>query len=474
MIAETLSAIQEGLRSKEHTLVELVQRYLENIKTHVALNAYVEYWEEEALQRAEQLDHKRMKGERIGRLHGVVISIKDVICYKDHKVSAGSAILAGFISQYSATAIERLLAEDAILIGRTNCDEFAMGSTNESSYYGPVRNNFDASRVAGGSSGGAAVSVQTNTCLVALGSDTGGSVRQPAAFCGVCGFKPSYGAISRYGLIAYGSSFDQIGLISKDISAIRLVLEIIQGKDTNDATSVDIGQFDVQQTSGALTLACFTRELIANGVSADILKNYDFALQQLSSFADRIDEIGFDLIEYLVPTYYVLTTAEASSNLGRYDGVRYGHRSAEAADLTELYINSRTEGFGEEVKRRIMMGTFVLSLGYYEAYFTKAQQVRQLVVDAMNDIFKQYDFLLIPTTTAIPGKLGEASEDPIQMYMADVFTVLANLAGLPAISIPVNSDPNLGFPSGIQLIGPYGSDAKILELSERMSGMLLA
>ncbi len=471
MRKRSLEQITSSLNEGSMTLVDLINDYLNAIQQNQHVNAYIEYWPEEAISRARALDEKRLRGENLGKLHGVVLSIKDVICYKDHLVTAASNILAGFRSPYSATAVNKLLEEDAIIIGRTNCDEFAMGSTNENSCYGPTFNALDPERVPGGSSGGAAVSVQIDSCLVALGSDTGGSVRQPAAFCGINGFKPSYGAVSRYGLIAYGSSFDQIGLMSKDLKAVSVVNEVITGRDIMDSTSVDL--VDDARERNIERPRFITFKEVTNNINHRISSDFVQYKELLGKRYGMVSEFDFPLINYLVPTYYTLTTAEASSNLGRYDGVRYGHRADHAGDLSSLYTATRSEGFGKEVKRRIFMGTFVLSVGYYDAYFGKAQQIRRMLHEYVKEIFQRGDFIVLPTTTDIPWKIGDSAKDPIRTYQADIFTVLANLTGLPAISIPIASKKNHLFPSSLQIIGPYGSDQRLIMTAELLAGTIV-
>lgn len=474
------------------TCVEAVQFYLQKISSQQHLNAFVHVYGEEALRKAQQLDEQRQAGQPLKKLHGVVVSLKDVICYKDHPVSASSAILKNFTSLYNATAVERLLAEDAIIIGSTNCDEFAMGSTNENSAYGKVLNALNENRVPGGSSGGSAVSVQADCCMVSLGSDTGGSVRQPADFCGIVGFKPSYGRISRYGLIAYASSFDQIGIFSKNIADVALVLEVIAGPDHYDSTA---SQTPVEPYSHLLTPAtdkpgplpqgrgngkpegpdrakpiriAYFKEAFESGALdseiAQTLKNFILKLEQDGHIVQALD---FEYLDYIVPAYYILTTAEASSNLSRFDGVRYGYRNVDKkTDLTDFYRTSRSQGFGWEVKRRIMLGTFVLSAGYYDAYFTKAQQVRKLLVEKTNLIFRNFDLLLLPTapTTAFP--IGEKLEDPIAMYLADIFTVFSNLTGLPGVSLPLFWHSN-GMPYGLQAMTNRFGELSLLQLSHQ-------
>ncbi len=436
----TLKAVQTDLREGKTTCLQLVDHYLQQIEKSEALNIYVEVFEDEAMHRARELDKKYRKNpDSIGRLFGAVVSLKDVICYADHEVTAGSQILKGFRSVFSATVVERILAEDAIIIGRTNCDQFAMGSDNTNTIYGAVRNAADPERVAGGSSGGAAVSVQADTCLVALGSDTGGSVRQPADFCEVIGMKPTYGRISRHGLLAYGSSFDQIGTLSHSVEDAALFLEIMAGCDDFDSTAsqstVDKYVDKLDDSNKKYKIAYFDKALNTKGLDADIREMNVKMLDILRGAGHTVEAVDFEYLDYVVPAYYVLTTAEASSNLSRFDGVRFGYRAENVGTLEETYRKSRTEGFSDEVKRRIILGTFVLSSGYYDAYYTKAQKARRLVADRLAAIFMDYDFIIMPVSPVKPWKIGEKSDDPVAMYLADIYTVLANLAGIPAIAL---------------------------------------
>ncbi len=436
----TLKAVQTDLREGKTTCLQLVDHYLQQIEKSEALNIYVEVFEDEALHRARELDKKHRKSpDSVGRLFGAIVSLKDVICYADHEVTASSQILRGFRSVFSATAVERILAEDAIIIGRTNCDQFAMGSDNTNTIYGAVRNAADPERVAGGSSGGAAVSVQADTCLVALGSDTGGSVRQPADFCEVIGMKPTYGRISRHGLLAYGSSFDQIGTLSHSVEDAALFLEIMAGCDDFDSTAsqsaVDKYVDKLADSDREYKIAYFDKALNTKGLDADIRETNVKMLDILRGSGHTVEAVDFEYLDYVVPAYYVLTTAEASSNLSRFDGVRYGYRAENVGTLEETYRKSRTEGFSDEVKRRIILGAFVLSSGYYDAYYTKAQKARRLVAERLVAIFKDYDFIIMPVSPVKPWKIGEKSDDPVAMYLADIYTVLANLAGIPAIAL---------------------------------------
>ncbi len=466
---KNLKEIQSDLDSGLYSMSDLLMGYIGQAKQHESLNVYIEIYESEAKEEAGRIDRKIKNGDRLGSLYGCVISVKDVISQKDQGLSAASRILEDYKSPYNATAIERLLEEDAIIIGRTNCDEFGMGSANENSIYGPTKNGADAERVPGGSSGAAAVSVQMNTCLIALGSDTGGSVRQPASFCGVYGLKPSYGRISRYGLIAYASSFDQIGILGYDPDDIGRVLEVAAGKDPMDATSSSqkVNSYDKIDVKSNPKIAYFPSLIDHEKLDESIRVNVLQKIEQLRSSGASIIAKDFEYADYLVPTYYVLTTAEASTNLSRYDGVRYGHRSNSSKNLEEMYVNSRTEGFGKEVKRRIMLGTYVLSEGYFDAYFTKAQQVRKLITEEMDKVLDECDFLILPTSTSLPWKIGEMAGDPISVYLSDMYTVLANLTGLPAISIPSGTN-NEGLPFGIQLMSKKYSEYDLLSIAKSL------
>lgn len=460
--------LQEG----KVTCLQTVEYYLQQIHSSKHLNAFIEVYADEALQKAKELDKKRKAVGLQGKLHGVVIGLKDVICYKGHKISAASAILKNFTSIYSATAVGRLLAEEAIIIGNLNCDEFAMGSTNENSAYGKVLNALDETRVPGGSSGGSVVAVQAGLCMVSLGSDTGGSVRQPADFCGIIGLKPTYGRISRYGLIAYASSFDQIGIFGTAVSDVALLLEVMAGADEFDSTvsHKEVPVYSTQLVSGKRNyrFAYFDTALNHPSLDPEISSSIKQKIGQLKEDGHEVAAVDFDLLDYVVPAYYVLTTAEASSNLSRYDGIKYGHRTDKRdIDLTEFYKLTRSEGFGKEVKRRIMLGTFVLSAGYYDAYFTRAQKVRQLLCDKTAEIFKSYDFIIMPTSPVTAFKAGEKMDDPIAMYLADIYTVMANLVGCPAISLPLFQHSN-GMPFGLQVMANRFEEVSLLRVSNML------
>ena len=431
------------------------------------LNVFLSVYAEESLLRAAQID-KKIKDGTAGKLAGLVVGLKDVLCHLDHPLQAGSKILTGFKSQFNATVVQRLLDEDAIIIGRQNCDEFAMGSSNENSAFGPVLNDIDNTRVPGGSSGGSAVAVMADMCQVSLGSDTGGSVRQPAAFCGVIGLKPTYSRISRHGLVAYGSSFDCVGIFSKSLEDNATVLEVIAGADEYDSTvsrnTVPAYANELGDIKKKFKVA-FMRDTLESAVlQSEIKKNIESKLQQLKSTGHTVEGIDFPLNDYVLPTYYILATAEASSNLSRFDGVRYGYRSPNTTDLQSLYKKTRAEGFGKEVQRRILLGTFVLSASYYDAYYTKAQKVRRLIRNQLKEVFTKYDFIVMPTTPTTAFKLGVHSDNPVEMYLADLFSVQANVAGIPAISIPCGADSN-GLPIGLQVMADDFEEAKLFQFS---------
>ncbi len=449
------------------TLVEITQHYLTQIELNSNLNAFLEVYSEEVLVRAKEIDLK-INNKTAGKLAGMVIGLKDNLCFANHKVSASSKILQGFESLYTATAVERLLAEDAIIIGRLNCDEFAMGSSNETSFYGKVQNNLRNTHTPGGSSGGSAVAVSAGLCTATLGSDTGGSIRQPAAFTGTIGVKPTYGRVSRYGLIAYASSFDQIGPFTNTVEDAALLLEIMSGKDALDSTSsskkVDFSS-KFEQPKG-LKIAYLKEALENESVDAEVRASLENKISDLKNAGHSVEAVSFPYLDYLVPTYYVLTTAEASSNLSRFDGVHFGYRSQEAKGVEETYVLSRTEGFGKEVKRRIMAGTFVLSHGFYDAYYTKGMKVRRVLKNKTKEIFSQFDALILPTTPSTAFELGSMT-DPIQMYLQDIFTVHANLTGNPAISIPMGNHSN-GLPMGLQIMTDDFNEKLLFDLAAQL------
>lgn len=463
---KSFSEVKDAL-SAGKSVESIVLSYLDQIEKQKDLNAFIEVFTDSVLENARLVDQKIATGTA-GKLAGMVIGIKDNICYKGHKVSSSSKILQGFESLYSATVVERLLAEDAVIIGRLNCDEFAMGSSNETSAYGPVKNNLRPTCVPGGSSGGSAVAVSAGLCTVALGSDTGGSIRQPASFTGTIGLKPTYGRVSRYGLIAYASSFDQIGPFTNTLEDAALVMSVISGKDPMDSTSsskeVTISK-DIAPI-GTKKIAYLKEALENESVDQEVRSMMEKTIADLRAQGHTVEPVSFPYLDYLVPTYYVLTTAEASSNLSRFDGVHYGYQSPQAKGVEQTYTLSRSEGFGTEVKRRIMAGTFVLSHGYYDAYYTKGMKVRRVLKNKTNEIFNQYDLLILPTTPSTAFEFGSIS-DPIQMYLQDIFTVHANLTGNPAIAIPHGVHSN-GLPLSIQIMAPDFKEDVLFSLANQI------
>ncbi len=460
---KTYTEVKKAISSGA-TVVSILEGYLAKISEYQHLNAFLEVFTESAIEQAKRVDEKIKKGEA-GKLAGMVIGIKDNLCYKGHKLSAASKILEGFESLFTGTAVQRLLDEDAIVIGRLNCDEFAMGSSNEKSAFGPVLNSLDTSKVPGGSSGGSAVAVAAGLCTVALGSDTGGSIRQPASFTGTYGLKPTYGRISRHGLIAYASSFDQIGPFTNSLEDASLVLEVMAGEDDFDSTAstVKVDDYCQRDLEKKFKVAVIQESFDTEGLDSEIKSKLNETIDGLKSNGHEVDLVSFPYLDYMVPTYYVLTTAEASSNLSRFDGVHYGHRSEVAQGVEETYKKSRSEGFGEEVKRRIMAGTFVLSHGYYDAYYSKGQKVRRVLQNKTNEILSQYDVILLPTTPTTAFEL-DAVNDPIAMYLQDIYTVHANLSGNPAISLPLGKHSN-GMPFGVQVIGDHFKESEMLNFS---------
>lgn len=467
---KTIEHLKADLKHGRVTCAQLVTETKARIHEKKHLNAFLEIFEQSATAQAALVDEK-IKAGTAGKLAGVIVGLKDNICYKNHKVSCASKILQGFESLYSATVVERLLAEDAIIIGRLNCDEFAMGSSNENSAFGPVLNPLNEKTVPGGSSGGSAVAVAAHLCHISLGSDTGGSIRQPASFTGTVGLKPTYGRVSRYGLIAYASSFDQIGPITHSVADAALVLEVIAGKDENDGTvsSKPVPTYSQHlKTTTPLKIAYFDECTNAKGLDPEVKAATLFQLEKLKAKGHSVAAVSFPYLDFLVPTYYVLTTAEASSNLARFDGIHYGYRSSNATDLESTYKKSRTEGFGKEVKRRIMLGTFVLSAGYYDAYYSKGQKVRRVIQDKTLAILKDYDAIILPSTPGTAFEFGKNSADPIKMYLEDIFTVQANIVGIPAISIPSGTHSN-GLPMGLQILTNLFDERTLFQVAEELS-----
>ena len=452
----------ESLRGGDYSSVELTQHFLARIAAHDELNAFITVTPERALQQAEAAD-KRLKNGDANPLTGIPITHKDLFCTRDVLTTCGSRILANFVAPYDATAVAKLQAAGAVMLGKSNMDEFAMGSSNETSYYGAVRNPWATDCVPGGSSGGSAAAVAARLSPVATATDTGGSIRQPAAFCGLTGVKPSYGRVSRYGMIAFASSLDQGGVLATSAADAAIMLRAMSGFDALDSTSL---QEEVPDYSALLCAEIkgktigLPREFFGDGVNSEVAAIVDDAIAKFRELGAKTVAVELPNSAVGIPCYYVLAPAEASSNLARFDGIRYGHRAA-ADDLTELYESTRAEGFGAEVKRRIMIGTYVLSSGYYDAYYVKAQKLRRLIADDFAVAFTQCDFIAGPTTPATAFALGAKSDDPVAMYLNDIFTNAANLAGLPALSLPAGFDA-AGMPVGLQLIGRYLDEATLL------------
>lgn len=458
----TYDSTLDALRRGETTCEQVTRDLLRNVQDGKRLNAFLSVFNDQALERARAIDRKRADGTA-GRLAGMVIAVKDVLSMRNEKVTCASRILEDYVAPYDATVIERLLAEDAVLIGKTNLDEFAMGSSTENSAFGPVLNPVDETRVPGGSSGGSCVAVAAGMAHTAIGTDTGGSIRQPASFCGIVGLKPTYGRVSRYGLVALSSSFDQIGPFAVNVTDAARVLQVIAGHDERDSTSANVPVPDYQ---AALTGSCrglrigLPREAFGEGLQDGVRAAVEAAVARMQAAGAVVTPVSLPHVPYHISTYYILMMAEASSNLARYDGVRFGHRSAEARDLHDVYTASRSEGFGAEVKRRIMLGTYVLSAGYYDAYYRKAQKVRRLIQKDFFDAFAGVDVIVMPTSPTTAFKIGERADDPLTMYLSDIYTVSANLAGVPAISVPCGTVD--GLPVGVQFIGKQFDEATIL------------
>jgi len=463
----TVESTRTAIREKQFTAGRLVEDFYNKIKAEdPAIHAYLTLCEDRAMQRARRIDDLAGKGDPLPPLAGVPVAIKDVMVTKGLRSTAGSKILENFVPPYDCTAVGRLETAGAIVLGKTNCDEFAMGSSNENSAYGAVRNPRDHSRVPGGSSGGSAAAVAAGTAIAALGSDTGGSIRQPAAFCGVVGLMPTYGRVSRYGLIAFASSLDHIGPLTKTVKDAAIVLRYIAGRDPRDSTSADVPvpdyEQEIEKPVKGLRLGV-PKEYFGEGLDAEVRAAVETAIHQLAEDGCEIVPVSLPHTPYAIPTYYVIATAEASSNLARYDGVRYGYRSPRAKTLSEMYRKSRDEGFGAEVKRRIMLGTYALSSGYYDAYYLKAQKVRTLLARDFEQAFSQVDAIVTPTTPTAAFKLGEKADDPLAMYLADIYTVVADLVGIPGISVPCGQTKP-GLPIGLQILGKHFDEGTILRL----------
>ncbi len=453
------------IKEKEITVAEATKAVLAQINAvEEKIHGYVSYDEESALKRAEEVQKGIDEGKYTGPLAGVPMAIKDNICTKGYATTCSSKILENFVPTYSAQAVENLIKEGVVFIGKTNMDEFAMGSTTETSAFGPTRNPWDLHKVPGGSSGGSAAAVAANECFMALGSDTGGSIRQPASYCGVTGMKPTYGTVSRYGLIAYGSSLDQIGPIAKDVSDCAALLEVIASHDEKDSTSVLRQDYDfteaLKDDVKGMKIG-IPKDYFGEGLDEEVKEALLAAAKALEEKGAIVEEFDLGLVEYAIPAYYVIAAAEASSNLSRFDGVKYGYRAKTYEGLHNMYKKTRSEGFGPEVKRRIMLGSFVLSSGYYDAYYLKALRTKALIKKEFDEAFKKYDVILGPAAPATAPKLGESLSDPIKMYLSDIYTISVNLAGLPGISLPCGKDSS-GMPIGLQLIGDCFQEKKIL------------
>jgi aspartyl-tRNA(Asn)/glutamyl-tRNA(Gln) amidotransferase subunit A len=464
----TIDSARTAVAQKQWSATGLVEEFYKTIKaTDGEIHAYLTLSEERALQQARKIDDLVSKGETLPALAGVPIAIKDVMVTKGVRSTAGSRILENFIPPYDCTAVERLEAAGAIVLGKTNCDEFAMGSSNENSAYGPVRNPRDTSRVPGGSSGGSAAAVAAGMAVAALGSDTGGSIRQPASFCGVVGLMPTYGRVSRYGLIAFASSLDHIGPLTKTVKDAAILLRTIAGRDPMDSTSADVplADYEAEMTRPVEGLKLgVPKEYFGEGLDHEVRAAVEATIQQLARAGCEIVPISLPHTAYAIPTYYLIATAEASANLARYDGVRYGRRSSQAKTLSEMYRRSRDEGFGPEVKRRIMLGTYALSSGYYDAYYLKAQKVRTLLARDFENAFRQVDAIVTPTAPTPAFKLGEKTADPLAMYLADIYTVTADLVGIPGISVPCG-ETKAGLPIGLQVLGKHFDESTILRVA---------
>jgi len=464
--------IMRGLEAKQFSSVELTQAYLSEIKrSQSKLNAYVTICEDSALSQAEQADQARASG-KAHRLAGVPIAHKDIFCTKDVLTTCGSRMLSNFTPPYDSTVVQKCNTANLVMLGKTNCDEFAMGSSNENSYFGKVANPWDLARVPGGSSGGSAAAVAARLCAAATGTDTGGSIRQPASFCGITGLKPTYGRVSRYGMVAFASSLDQGGLFTQTAEDAAALLEVIAGFDANDSTSVNqaIDNYlqSLNQPLKGLRIG-LPKEYFDQALEKQIEQSLQTALAVLEKLGASLHEISLPHTQYAVPAYYIIAPAEASSNLSRYDGVRYGYRCESPQNLEDLYKRSRGDGFGSEVKRRILVGTYALSAGYYDAYYVKAQKVRRLIRDDFINAYQKVDIIACPATPTTAFEIGAKTQDPVSMYLSDIYTIAVNLAGLPGLSMPVGLVNNL--PIGMQLIGNFFAEAKLLNVAHQYQQM---
>ena len=461
----TVHELQEKLKNKELTVTQIVDAYTENIENRENdVQAFVTTLNNEAKKQAQEIQEKIDNGEELGEFAGIPIGIKDNMCTKGVKTTCSSRMLENFIAPYDATVVEKLKDENIINLGKLNMDEFAMGGSTEYSYFKKTRNPWNLNKVPGGSSGGSAAAVAAGMVPWALGSDTGGSIRQPSSFCGVVGLKPTYGLVSRYGLVAFASSLDQIGPITKDVKDSAMLLNLIAGHDKKDTTSEEREKIDytkcLQKDVKGLKVGV-PKEFFGEGINHEVKESLEKAMQTYKDMGAIVEEISLDIAKYSLATYYIIACAEASSNLGRFDGIRYGHRAKDFKNIRELFVKSRSEGFGPEVKRRIILGTYVLSSGYYDAYYKKAQQVRTLVTNEFNKAFEKYDVILTPTSPTVAFDIGSKTTNPLEMYLSDICTVSVNIAGLPGISIPCGVD-STGMPIGMQLIGNKFCEETIL------------
>ena len=462
----TIKQAHDGLVAKKFSSVKLTEACLTQIKKlNKKLNAFITVTEKEAMEQASAVDKKIAKGGKIGILEGVPVALKDNLLVKNVRATAGSKILENYVAAYDATVVEKLKAAGAVILGKTNLDEFAMGASTETSYFGPTKNPADTTRVPGGSSGGSATAVAANMCIFALGSDTGGSVRQPASFCGVVGMKPTYGAVSRYGLMAMASSLDQIGSIAKTAEDAEIVFEVIRGQDSMDSTTFGQKTKKLKKQKNIKEIKIgLPKEYFMGGLDREVEKSVREAVKKLEKMGAEVREVSLPRAEYALAVYYLIMPAEVSANMARYDGIRYGYRTEKAKNLLQTYQKTRAEGFGDEVKRRIMLGTYALSAGYYDAYYLQAQRMRTLIKQDFEKVFKEVDCLITPTAPTTAFKIGEKINDPLTMYLSDVFTVSANVAGLPAISVPCGRVGKL--PVGLQIMTPWFSEEKIFEIAK--------
>jgi aspartyl-tRNA(Asn)/glutamyl-tRNA(Gln) amidotransferase subunit A len=461
----TIKEAHKGLVEKKFTSVELTEACLVQIKKlNKKINAFITLTDKGALARAREVDKKITAGEEIGILEGVPVAIKDNILVKDIRATSGSKILENYTAPYDATVVEKLKTAGAVILGKTNMDEFAMGASTETSHFGPTKNPHDLKRVPGGSSGGSAAAVAANMCVYALGSDTGGSVRQPASFCGVVGMKPTYGAVSRFGLMAMASSLDQIGPITKTTEDAQIVFDVIRGEDKMDSTTVEKSENGGQELKIERLKIGLPKEYFISGMDGEVENCVRDAVAKLEKAGAEIKEVSLPHAEYALAVYYLIMPAEVSANLARYDGVRYGYQVKKTKTLLDTYLKTRAEGFGDEVKRRIMLGTYALSAGYYDAYYLQAQKMRTMIREDFEKVFKEVDCLIMPTAPTVAFKIGEKIDDPLMMYLSDIFTVSANVSGLPAISLPAGIAKKL--PVGVQVMAPWFAEVKLFEISK--------